>query len=505
MDEEKTAEPVTQPAFSEEQPASVEDLPESTFAKWCRRLDNIPGLEVRGIERVEEDQRQPLATTAAYFQMFIVWFSINCTANNMTLGILGPVLFGLGFKDAVLCCLFGTIFGSACTGYMAGFGPRSGLRTLIVARYSMGYWPSKLCVLLNIVIEVGYGVVDCLVAGLILNAVSGYKMTVVVGIVVSALIAWIIATFGIKWFHAFERYVWIPTVLVLFILIGSAGPNFDTSTPSSGSGAVLAGNRLSYFFLTASGPLGWAPAAADFYSYFHPKTPRIATATMTGAGITMGKLLIEFLGIGLASGLASTPAWSAAFDHSTGALITAAFDPLGSQFGHFCAVVLALCVSANNIPGTYAAALNFQMLGRPLARVPRPIWATIVVVIYTVCAIAGRAQLLSIFLNFLSLIGYWVIIWVAIVLEDEFIFRRRTGFDWARSTDRSYLPVGLAAFVSFLVGWAGAIPSMYQTYYTGPIAKLVGNGADLGLPVAMSWTSLVYPPLRVLELKFIGR
>lgn len=81
----------------------------------------------------------------------------------------------------------------------------SGLRTLIIARYSMGYWPSKLCVLLNIVIEVGYGVVDCLVAGLILSAVSGYKMTVIVGIVVSAIISWVVATFGIKWFHSFER------------------------------------------------------------------------------------------------------------------------------------------------------------------------------------------------------------------------------------------------------------------------------------------------------------
>lgn len=100
--EEKSGDLTPKPALSDEMPASVEYLPESTFAKFCRRLDSIPGLEVRGIERVEEDQRQPLATTASYFQMFIVWFSINCTANNMTLGILGPVLFGLGFKDAVV-------------------------------------------------------------------------------------------------------------------------------------------------------------------------------------------------------------------------------------------------------------------------------------------------------------------------------------------------------------------------------------------------------------------
>ena len=204
------------------------------------------------------------------------------------------------------------------------------------------------------------------------------------------------------------------------------------------------------------------------------------TATMTTSGITCGKLLIEFLGIGLASGLATMPTWATAFDHSAGALIAEAFAPLGN-FGGFCAVVLAICISANNIPGTYAAALNFQMLGRFGAKIPRPVWSTVVVIIYTVCAIAGRAQLLSIFLNFLALIGYWVIIYFIITVEEEFLFRQQKGFDWALWSNKSYLPVGYAALVSFLIGWAGAILCMYQTYYTGPIAKLVGQGADVSL------------------------
>lgn len=52
----------------------------------------------------------------------------------------------------------------------------------------MGWWPSKLCVILNWTIEIGYGLVDTLVAGLILSAVNGNGMSVVVGIVISALI-----------------------------------------------------------------------------------------------------------------------------------------------------------------------------------------------------------------------------------------------------------------------------------------------------------------------------
>ncbi|KAH8892671.1 hypothetical protein GQ53DRAFT_862264 [Thozetella sp. PMI_491] len=477
--------------------------PEGLLQRWFTRLDNIPGLEARGIERVTEDLRHPKPTTGSYLQMFIIWFAVNCTANNMTVGILGPAAYGLGFKDAIVCCLFGTIFGSACTGYISAFGPMSGLRTLVVARYTMGYWPSMLCVVLNIVIELGYGLVDCLVAGLILSAVNGHGMTVIVGIIVSALITWLVAGFGIRWFHTFERYIWIPTVLLLFILIGSAGPNFNTDSPSKGTGSALIANRVSYFFLAASGPLGWAPAAADFYSYYPSSTSRLLTAAVTTSGITAGKLLIEFLGIGLASGLATVPAWADAFDQSTGALIVEAFAPLGG-FGKFCAVVLALCVSANIIPGAYAAALNFQMFGPWFAKVPRPIWSTVVVIIFTVCAIAGRAQLLLIFLNFLALIGYWVIIWIAMTVEEEVIFRRHKGYEWDSWADKTYLPTGYAALTTFLIGWAGAIVCMSQTYYVGPIAKLA-SGADIGLPVAMALSLLAYPPLRMLELKIVGR
>ncbi|KUI65973.1 Vitamin B6 transporter TPN1 [Cytospora mali] len=92
--------------------------------------------------------------------------------------------------------------------------------------------------------------------------------------------------------------------------------------------------------------------------------------------------------------------------------------PLG-WFGQFCAVVLALCVASNNISGTYVAALNFQMFDHWLAKVPRPISFTVAIIIFIVCAIAGRTHLFSILLNLLSLIGYWVIIWIVITLKER--------------------------------------------------------------------------------------
>jgi purine-cytosine permease-like protein len=151
---------------------------------------------------------------------------------------------------------------------------------------------------------------------------------------------------------------------------------------------------------------------------------------------------------------------------------------------------VALCSSENQ-------ALNFQQLFEPLSKIPRPVWTTVVTIIYTVAAIAGRQHLLSIFLNFLALIGYWVIIWIAIVLEDEFIFRKKR-YNWDDWKDQSKLPVGAAAFASFLIGWAGAILCMGQTYFYGPIAKLVGDyGADVSYSVARSLCVLANTPHRL--------
>jgi purine-cytosine permease-like protein len=50
----------------------------------------------------------------------------------------------------------------------------------------MGWWPSKIIVLLNIVQMIGYGLIDCVVGGQILAAVSpNYSMSVAVGTLLS--------------------------------------------------------------------------------------------------------------------------------------------------------------------------------------------------------------------------------------------------------------------------------------------------------------------------------
>lgn len=133
------------------------------------------------------------------------------------------------------------------------------------------------------------------------------------------------------------------------------------------------------------------------------------------------------------------------------------------------------------------------------------IWNTVGVIIYTVCALAGRSNLSEIFTNFLALMGYWVAIWFAIVLEEFLFFRFKSGYNWAAWRDPKKLPIGFAAFTAFVVGWVGAILCMAQVWYIGPIAKLVGAyGADVSFSFRLWSVSLLTCARWVTMLVLLG-
>ncbi|KAI4639582.1 hypothetical protein J4E93_008933 [Alternaria ventricosa] len=463
-------------------------------------------LEARGIERVEPEERQDLRLLG-YSQVAIMWFSVNLAANNITLGMLGPAVFALGFLDSCMLAVFGAFVGCLVVAYIATFGPKSGNRTMIFSRYITGWWPSKVVVLLNIIVLLGYGMIDCVVAGQILSAVSGNSMSVVVGIIIVAIIAWAITTFGYQIFHYYERWAWLPQLIVLCILAGVAGPQFNISSESHGDEDTdtIIGNRISFFGLTLAAAITYGGGAADYFVYYPEHASSFKIFGMTMLGLMCSFTFAFVLGIGLACGMLTNTDWAAAYGVSQGALIVEAYKPLGA-FGSFCGVVVALGLVANLIVPTYSSGIDAQILGRYASVVPRVIWNTVGVVIYTVCALAGRAHLAEIFTNFLALMGYWVSVWIAITLEEHLIFRRKTGFNWQVWNQKKKLPLGIAAFTSFVIGWIGAIMCMAQVWYIGPIAKQVGTyGADMGNYVGFAWAAVVYPPLRVWELKCFGR
>ncbi|KAG5913077.1 hypothetical protein E4U42_001507 [Claviceps africana] len=466
------------------------------------RIENLAGFEARGISRVLPEERQA-PSTASDIQLAIMWYSANISVNNLAIAMLGPLAYQLGFLDSAMCAVLGAFVGSLTTAYMSIWGPQSGNRTMVVLRFFMGYWPSKILCLLNIILMIGYATIDGIIGGQVLSAVSDGKMTIMVGIIIVSVVGWVVAVFGMAVFHKYEKYSWLPQTLVLFVLIGSAGAYFDVSTPSKNTGALLAAQRLSFFNICLYVPNSWAGAACDFYVYYPEKTSKRKIFLLTLTGLWTSFSLVYLIAIGLGTGVANSPAWAAANNISSGALVVAGYEPLGS-FGRFCSVVVSLGVIANIIPSTYSAALGVQVMGRYAKVVPRYVWSTVIVLIEIILAVAGREHLFIIFQNFCALMGYWAVIMFLIVLMEHLLFRGRQAFDWSRWEDKEYQPIGLAALGAFIIGWIGAILGMAQVWYTGPLATLT-MGGDVGLWIACGFTILSFPPLRMLELKFFKR
>lgn len=113
------------------EPFDVSSVPgPGRLARWNTWIENLAGFEARGIVRVSPEERHA-GSVLGYAQMAMLWFSMNVTANNLAIGLLGPLVFNLGFVDSAMMATFGSLLGSAPTAYMSIWGPRSGNRTMV--------------------------------------------------------------------------------------------------------------------------------------------------------------------------------------------------------------------------------------------------------------------------------------------------------------------------------------------------------------------------------------
>lgn len=118
------------------------------FKAWLRKI--FMGVELRGIERVMPEDRQPKGV----INNLLMWWSVNCVLTTVPIGTLGPALFGMGLRDTILSIVGFTILGCFTTAFCATLGPKLGLRQMVISRFSFGWWGAVLLSLLNIITQV---------------------------------------------------------------------------------------------------------------------------------------------------------------------------------------------------------------------------------------------------------------------------------------------------------------------------------------------------------------
>lgn len=174
-------------------------------------------------------------------------------------------------------------------------------------------------------------------------------------------------------------------------------------------------------------------------------------------------------------------------------------------FGKFLLVLLALSGLGNMVGSIYALSLNCQnvfYLAR--IRIPRVVYTVIITAILIPVAFEVAANFIASLSNFMGIIGIWSAAWAAIITVEHLVIRKgdfanyKVG-DW---NVPGALPTGLAAIGAALLSFGLAIPCMDKAWFTGPIAKEVG---DLGFEVALVLSAVFYVPLRLLEIRIRGR
>ena len=103
------------------------------LATWNAKVESLAGLEARGITRVLPEEKYG-GGARGFMQMFLLWFSINLVANNIITGLLGPLVFSLGWVDCVCIVIFATGLSACGVSYTSTFGPISGNRTMVRVR-----------------------------------------------------------------------------------------------------------------------------------------------------------------------------------------------------------------------------------------------------------------------------------------------------------------------------------------------------------------------------------
>ena len=103
------------------------------LANWNAKVEGLAGLEARGITRVLPEEKHG-GGIHGYLQMVALWFSINLVATNIITGLLGPLVFQLGWVDCVCIVIFSNALSSCGASYTSTFGPESGYRTMVRTR-----------------------------------------------------------------------------------------------------------------------------------------------------------------------------------------------------------------------------------------------------------------------------------------------------------------------------------------------------------------------------------
>jgi nucleobase:cation symporter-1, NCS1 family len=459
---------------------------------------SIASVEHRGIEYVPRAERWGRPAN-----LFWMWAGAIWNVEFLVYGVLGIVVFGLSFTQALIIILVGNL-SYALTGLASLQGPRAGTTCFGVSRAPFGPNGNRVPSVFNWITQVGFeieGIALIVFAGIALAGEAGMKTVPtglkVVFLIVAVAIQAVLPLLGHAAVLKVLRLLAIPFIVLFTIMAVFVAHRYHAGPPAATWGAMT----IFLALVISAGGLGWTENGNDYSRYLPEQTSKRGIVLAVALGGLIPSILLEVLGAALGTELPKAAALTV-----TG--LTAGFP---SWFVVPYLIFAIFQLFSINTLDLYSSGVTLQSIVPKLHRVACVAIDTVICLGVAAYAIFS-SRFYTLLSDFLLFIILWLGPWCAIYLVDSWL--RKNRYDPASllaskgglyyRTGGFHWPALIAQACGMVVAalWLNA-----YSPYVGPLASRIGGsfGSDFSVFLGLAVGGLVYWLLAARNVRAEGR
>jgi NCS1 family nucleobase:cation symporter-1 len=441
-------------------------------AETARYGDRVDIPEPYSIEHIPFAERHGHSR-----QLLWLWLAANLTIADYAIGFLPVRILGLSLWPAIIALALGNVLGGLVLAWSAAMGPAAGYPQMFIGRRAFGRVGGYIPAALNWLSTAGWFTVNTILGAFAIQLLlPGLAFPVAAAILV--VVQTLLVIYGHNLIQDFERYM----VLILGLLFGIATVIALThgSTIAAWHPKPAAGTLTSFAIVLAvsfSYIMSWSPYASDYSRYLPEITSRSYIAIYVFIGAVLASFLTEVIGmlVAILAPSASTP--------------IAALKTAMGGFGAFAVVAVILGATTANVLNLYSNTMSAKVLD---VRLQRWLLAIIGGVLGFVLALIGFQNFTQNYENFLIVLDYWIMPWLAVILLDFYVFAHREPMGFSQA-----VPVNWNGLVAWLIGLGVSLLFISEQFQVlglkahGPLAKWFGD-ADFGYFIGFIVAGVVY-------------
>jgi len=440
-------------------------------AESARYGDRVAVPEPYSIEHIPFAERHGHSR-----QLLWLWLAANLTIADYAIGFV-PVALGLSVGPAILALALGNVLGGLVLAWSAAMGPAAGYPQMFIGRRAFGRVGGYVPAALNWLSTAGWFTVNTILGSFALQLLIGglpFAAAAAILVVVQGLLV----IYGHNLIQAFERYM----ALILGILFGIA----TVIALAHGSTIVAwhpkpVASSLALFAIVLavsfSYIMSWSPYASDYSRYLPEITSRSYVAIYVFVGAALASFVTEVVGmlVAILAPGASTP--------------IAALKIAMGGFGAFAVIAVILGATTANVLNLYSNTMSAKVLD---VRLPRWQLAVLGGILGFILALVGYQNFTQNYQNFLIVLDYWIMPWLAVVLIDYYVFKHQEPMGFSQAVGVNWM--GLIAWLIGLGVSLLFISEQFQVFGLkahGPFASWFGD-ADFGYFIGFIVAGVVY-------------